>query len=215
MSVATLAAQLLRARASAEESDRMPLNTESPSTESCQEFCLALKAARERKRITLAEMARATKIPASLFASLERGDLRRWPKGLFRRSFFREYVRMIGLPAAETCDEFVRLFPDHEVAQCTRAAAAPNGTVPEEDDVRLVLDAAWQGPRPSMLSRLFAATLDLGAVALMSTALSRAAGIDGSATTAIIALTYFSLATVLFGETPAKWVIARRRVVVD
>ena len=49
-----------------------------------------------------------------MFAALERSDLRRWPNGLFRRSFFRDYVRMIGLPVAEACDEFVRLFPDDE-----------------------------------------------------------------------------------------------------
>ena len=94
-----MAEQLLRARTSARGiRDRMPLNSESLSTHSRQEFCLALKAARERAGITLAEIADKTKIPASLFAALERNDLRRWPKGLFRRSFFRDYARMIGVP---------------------------------------------------------------------------------------------------------------------
>ena len=71
------------------------MNNEGLSTNTRQEFCLALKTARERKGITLTEIAHATKISAYLFASLERNDLRRWPKGLFRRSFFRDYVRMI------------------------------------------------------------------------------------------------------------------------
>ena len=84
-----------------------------------QKFCLALKAARERKGTTLAEIAASTKIAVVHLAALERGDLRHWPKGLFRRSFFRDYARMIGVPVAEACAEFVRLFPDDTNAPLT------------------------------------------------------------------------------------------------
>lgn len=183
----------------------MPFNSESPSTDSRQEFCLALKAARERKGITLAEIADTTKIPASLFAALERHDLRRWPKGLFRRSFFRDYVRMIGLPVAEACEEFVRLFPEGEGGELTKVAG----------DVRLVLDAAWHGPRASVLSRLRAALIDAGGVILVAAALAWVAGMDRPATTAIVALAYFSLATALVGESPAKWAMSRSRPILD
>jgi hypothetical protein len=185
----------------------MPFNSELLPTYSPQEFCRALKSVRERKGITLAEIATATKIPASLFAGLERSDLRRWPKGLFRRSFFRDYVRMIGLPVAETCDEFVRLFPDQEggaLAICT--------TVQEESNqlnVRLVLDAGWHGPKASVLSRMFAAFVDCGVVLLAAVAGGLAAGTDLPRTTAIVALVYFSLATVVFGESPAKWALSK------
>lgn len=97
------------------------------SIDSRDEFCLALKSARESSGITLADIAHATKIPASLFAALERNDLRRWPNGLFRRSFFRDYVQMIGLPVAEAVAAFVRLFPDEATAAALQAAevAAP------------------------------------------------------------------------------------------
>jgi cytoskeletal protein RodZ len=101
----------------------MPLDTECLSSHSRLDFCLALKAARERKGVTLAEIAETTKIAASVFAALERNDLRSWPKGLFRRSFFRDYARAIGLPVAEACAEFVRLFPEDE------GAAPPAATV--------------------------------------------------------------------------------------
>ena len=100
----------------------MPSHSESLPTDSCQDFCLALKAARERKGITLAEIAETTKIPSSVFAALERCDLRSWPKGLFRRSFFRDYVGMIGLPVAEAVEAFVRLFPDDEPAIVSKVA---------------------------------------------------------------------------------------------
>ena len=87
----------------------MPLNTDTPSTCARQEFCVALRAARLRKGITLDQISEATKIPASRLDALERNDLRYWPKGLFRRSFFRDYAKAVGLPVDEMCAEFVRL----------------------------------------------------------------------------------------------------------
>lgn len=108
----------------------MPLNNTPTPTHSPEEFCLGLKAARERKGITLAHISDATKIPVSVFVALERGDLRRWPKGLFRRSFFRDYVKMIGVPIAETFAEFIRLFPDEEAVEL-----APGTEVPEQRSV--------------------------------------------------------------------------------
>lgn len=84
------------------------------STDPRQEFCLALKAARESKGITLDEIADTTKIPAFMFAALERCDLSRWPKGFFRRSFFRDYAQMLSLPVSEACAQFARLFPDDD-----------------------------------------------------------------------------------------------------
>jgi transcriptional regulator with XRE-family HTH domain len=191
----------------------MPFHREALSTDSRQEFCLALQAARERKGITLAQIASTTKIPAYMFAALERNDLRRWPKGLFRRSFFKDYVRAIGLPVAETCEEFVRLFPDDEGAQLTKAAE-PNAAE-QEENVRLALDAAWHGPRGSVLARLLVALIDAGTVILIAAALAWVAGMDQLATTASVALGYFSLATALFGESPAKWAMARRQPIVD
>ena len=106
----------------------MPLNSAPTPTHSPEEFCLGLKAARERKGITLAEISSATKIPVSVFVALERGDLRRWPKGLFRRSFFRGYAKTIGVPLAETFAEFIRLFPDEEAADVTQVTQASIGS---------------------------------------------------------------------------------------
>lgn len=192
----------------------MPSNSERLPTESRTEFCLALKAARERRGLTLHEIAAATKIPAYLFAALERGDLGRWPKGLFRRSFFRDYVRMIGLPAAEACEEFVRLFPDAEVSELSRAAGRVDA-VNQANDLRLALDATWHGPRASVLVRVLAALLDAAAVISVAVALARVAGTDGLATAAIVSLAYFTLATALFGESPAKCAMAGRRSILD
>lgn len=93
-------------------------------TYSPEDFCLALKAVRERKSITLDHIAEVTKIPVSVFAALERGDLRHWPKGLFGRSFFRAYAEMIGLPVDKACAEFLRLFGE-EKPQAPAIVAEP------------------------------------------------------------------------------------------
>ena len=103
----------------------MSFNSECLSTDSREEFCLALKAAREGKGITLDEIADTTKIPAFMFAALERCDLSRWPKGFFRRSFFRDYVQMLSLPVSEACAQFARLFPDDDGVAPAVPTAAP------------------------------------------------------------------------------------------
>ena len=144
-----------------------------------------------------------------MFAALERSDLRRWPKGLFRRSFFRDYARMIGVPVAESCAEFVRLFPDDEKA----AGAATDAD--QADECRLAFDASWHGPRASVRSRLPAVLIDAGVVVLVATALAWVRGMDAPETIAIVTLAYFSLATALVGESPAKWAMSRRQSILD
>ncbi len=178
--------------------DRMHSNSGSVASPSREEFCLALKAARERTGITLADIASATKIPASLLDALERCDLRYWPKGIFRRSFFRDYARTIGLSVAETCAEFVRLFPDDDRSAVTEPAATPV-EASQASDVRLVLDSAWQGPQGAFLPRLAAAVIDAAVVVAVSAVLAWLAGIAWPLVTAIVALAYFCL-----GDRPAR-----------
>lgn len=192
----------------------MPLTSERLFADTREEFCAALKAARERKGITLQAIAETTKVPAYLFAALERNDLRRWPRGLFRRSFFRDYARAIGLPVPGTCEEFERLFPDDEgraVAKATDAADVASRV----DDLRLVFDEAWHGPRGSALLRLLAAGIDTALVVAVSLALTSMAGIEALPITAIVALAYFGFGTVLLGASPAKYALSGWRPVLD
>jgi transcriptional regulator with XRE-family HTH domain len=77
-------------------------------------FGRRLHAARHHRGVALEDIAQATKVSASLLAALERGDASRWPKGIFRRAFFRDYVAAIGLPADPHVSEFLQLFPDGE-----------------------------------------------------------------------------------------------------
>jgi cytoskeletal protein RodZ len=103
----------------------MSFNSDTLHFDSREEFCLALKAAREQQGITLSAIAEATKIPADMFAALERCDLRRWPSGLFRRSYFRDYARTLGLPVGDVCREFLRLFPEEDAAAAAKPDSKP------------------------------------------------------------------------------------------
>ena len=123
----------------------MPSLSESLPTDCREDFCLALKAVRERKGVTLSEIAEVTKIPTSVFAALERNDLRCWPKGLFKRSFFRDYVGMIGLPVAEACEVFVKLFPDDEgAAPAPPVEEAPRRSIRNAVTIPPAIAAVWR-----------------------------------------------------------------------
>ena len=69
-----------------------------------------LKRQRERSGVTLQHISQNTKVPASLFAGLEKGDCSRWPAGLYARAYIRAYAEAIGLNAEETVEEFVAAF---------------------------------------------------------------------------------------------------------
>ena len=107
-------------------------------------FCARLRATRERRGLTLDAVASSTKVAASHFTALERGDVSRWPKGLYRRSFFRSYASAIGLPADSAVDEFLSLFPDED-----QPAAEPAANAAAEPALRLTMATdtrrdAWQ-----------------------------------------------------------------------
>jgi transcriptional regulator with XRE-family HTH domain len=79
---------------------------------SAESLCVRLRRERERRHIALSSISANTKISATLFESLERGDVSRWPSGIYRRSFIRAYANAIGLDADAIAREFVEQFPD-------------------------------------------------------------------------------------------------------
>lgn len=190
----------------------MPLNhiTLSPAH---QEFCRALRAARERKGLTLAQIAAETKIPASLFEGLECGDVSRWPAAVFRRSYFRDYARIIGLHAPDWCDEFLRLFPERPSA--TSAPPPPRPVeVAHSSGLRLVIDTSWTAHLAQLRGRARIAAIDV--VSIMATALVIAwlFTFDRGWTTAAVALIYVSIGT-LAGSHPGRWASVRGRALAE
>jgi hypothetical protein len=82
------------------------------TTSSHESFCVRLRRERERRQIPLSSISANTKISVALFESLERGDISRWPSGIFRKSFIRAYATAIGLDPDTTVREFLEAFPD-------------------------------------------------------------------------------------------------------
>jgi transcriptional regulator with XRE-family HTH domain len=97
-------------------------------------FGFWLQRERERREITLRSIADRTKIGAGLLESLERGDVSRWPGGIYRRSFMRSYAEAIGLDPDLVLANFERLFPDPDaLAPLHRLDAAPISAAPAAD----------------------------------------------------------------------------------
>ena len=73
-----------------------------------------LRSHRERRRITLAQVAGQTKFAVPRLEALERGDVDQLPKGIYRRGFVKAYAAAIGLDPAEVVEGFLKLFPAQE-----------------------------------------------------------------------------------------------------
>ena len=83
-----------------------------------------LRAAREKRGVTLRHISNVTKISVAALEALERNDISRLPGGIFSRSFVRSYALETGLDPDDTIERFVAEFPE--------AAAAPGHTPAEQ-----------------------------------------------------------------------------------
>ena len=75
-------------------------------------FGTVLRAARERKGISLKQLAADTKLSVELWEALEDSNLARWPKRIYARSYVRDYAELVGLDPDDVVNEFCRLFPE-------------------------------------------------------------------------------------------------------
>jgi cytoskeletal protein RodZ len=78
-------------------------------------FGSKLREARERKGISLRQIANATKISVSALEALERNDISRLPGGIFSRAFVRSYAVEVGLEPETTIQDFIAHFPHDSV----------------------------------------------------------------------------------------------------
>jgi cytoskeletal protein RodZ len=88
-----------------------------------------LRQARERRGISLRQIAASTKISAAALEALERNDISKLPGGIFSRAFVRSYAIEVGLDPEETVREFLERF-NQEPAP---AADSAPGEIPEEE----------------------------------------------------------------------------------
>jgi len=79
------------------------------------DFGRKLREARERRGLSLRQIASATKISLLTLEALERNDVARLPGGIFSRAFVRSYALEVGLDPEETIREFMGQYPQDSV----------------------------------------------------------------------------------------------------
>lgn len=153
-----------------------------------------LKRERERFGVTLDQIAETTKIKRSLLAALERGDLEKWPSGIFRRAFFRAYTSAIGVDGEALVPEFVRLFPDTSDVK----ASEPVPIAFPAPALRLTLDDEPVVVR-AVRSHIAAAAIDTAAIGVLAMVAGMVTGHLWPAL-ALVAIVYHAVATVHGGR---------------
>jgi len=92
-----------------------------------------LREAREKRGVSLRQIANSTRISVMSLEALERNDMARLPGGIFTRSFIRAYAAEVGLDPDRTIQEFLAELP----AAAATAAKHPAGL---EDSEKLESD---------------------------------------------------------------------------
>jgi transcriptional regulator with XRE-family HTH domain len=165
-------------------------------------FGPTLRQHRERRGVTLEAIADRSKIGKSLFVALERGDVKRWPTGIYRRAFFRDYASAIGVPVEAMLQDFLRLFP--EPGQEPRECDA------NEQPVRLRVTLVPEDRWMVGMRQIGAAGLDTAIVLVAGYVLSLLARLDLWMAIAAIGLSYQALSTLVFGQGFGAWCLAAR-----
>jgi len=184
-------------------------------------FGPVLRAARERRGVSLKELATETKLSVELWEALEDSNLAKWPKRIFARSYVRDYAERVGLDADEVVNEFCRLFPEWGDRRAER--------VIREKAQIIAHDLDWEDlPAPENRrssdrsasavpgffvrhrTRILAITLDASFV-LGVAYLAKLAGLAYWPSAAMVGLSYSSLATFVsgraFGLVASEWIL--------
>ena len=165
-----------------------------------------LKRQRERRGITLEQISKNSKVPASLFAGLEAGDCSRWPAGLYARAYLRAYAESIGLNPEETVEEFAAAFDiaaksdgiETAGAQTTRPTGTLRLSLVEESPIEL----------DGLGRRAGLAAVDLLIGLLIAACVSVGLGQNVWVTVALV-LSYFVIGRVISDE-PLLYFVFRR-----
>lgn len=155
-----------------------------------------LRRQRERQHVTLAEIAETTKVAASLFASIERGDSSRWPGGVYDRAFIRGYARAVQLDPDETAAEFADIFETPSAEPPARTPAKSSNQSPVRPALRLKLDVDPDEGRKRLLRASALAIADFVAIAALAAALMLATGGTLWKAVAVTAVAYHVLARI-------------------
>jgi len=124
-----------------------------------------LRRQRQRKNLSLTEIAAITKVGASHFAALERGDCSRWPGGVYNRAFIRAYAQAIGLDPDETAAEFAECHEPPPAVAAADAAAGVAEKTPTPPALRIRIEPDPYESEKRVVRIVALVILDLMAVA--------------------------------------------------
>jgi transcriptional regulator with XRE-family HTH domain len=158
-----------------------------------------LRRERERRGITLRQIAEQTKVAVPLLEGLEADDLSRWPAGIYRKAFVRSYATSVGLDAEEVVKRFES---EHPAAPDSSGLSGP----PVPAVAAAETPAAPADPPRARRRRAGRRALALGTAADLTVALVVALGSAAAGSRLLwpvlaIAL-YYALGTLLTGTTP-------------
>ena len=86
-----------------------------------------LREAREKRGVSLRQIATSTRISVMSLEALERSDLSRLPGGIFTRAFIRAYAQEVGLDPDRTIQDFIAELPPDVATATVHSAAVEDG----------------------------------------------------------------------------------------
>jgi len=107
------------------------------------DFGSKLRQARERKGVSLRQIANRTKIAVAVLDALERNDVSRLPGGIFSRAFVRSYAAEVGLDPESTVQEFIAQFPHESGAVSASPVDRVEDTERFESERRMASTVLW------------------------------------------------------------------------
>jgi transcriptional regulator with XRE-family HTH domain len=165
-----------------------------------------LKRQRERRGTTLDSIAKTTKVAASLFAGLERGDCSRWPAGLYARAYVRAYAELIGINPDEAVEDFTAAFDSTVAPEKPGTAAHP---LRHTGGLRLSMESHTINPeRVLKRAGLAAADLVLGFLIAWTVHVGLQTGVW---TTVACALAYHAAGRLVSDEPLLYWAFLKLR----
>jgi transcriptional regulator with XRE-family HTH domain len=175
-----------------------------------------LRRQRERQHVTLTEIARSTKVAASLFAGLERGDCSRWPGGVYNRAFIRGYATAIQLDPDEITAEFVEYYEASAEADASRPAKGGRDS-PLHAALRLGLAIDPTESWRRGLKALLLTFADMAAIALVAVVVVLSIGAPVWNALAIAGIGYHVLARIVAAtsRTDRVWLKSKAAPAVD
>jgi cytoskeleton protein RodZ len=123
-----------------------------------------LKLEREKRKITLEQIASSTKIGARMLQALEEDRFNQLPGGIFNKGFVRAYSRFVGLDEDQTVAEYLEASGDAPPVS-TEIAVREDGARENAENLRR-LEASADSPARHLPWGLFAALLLVIALAL-------------------------------------------------